>query len=215
MAPKNFQMKEISKIFFVSRRKHGIIPTRKETEMLKLNHPDQKDLFEGLYDPRLFEFNDELKKVDELLGDLRLLIPFQEKFSKKRGRPTVPVATYLRLMYLKDRYQLGYETLVDEVEDHIKWRKFCQIPLDKKVPESTTLIKLTQKYGPEMIEAVNNGLLHQLTNKKILKGKKLRMDSTVVASNIHYPTDAGLLSDSVKKTQRLSKRSKNKGLLSK
>jgi IS5 family transposase len=180
--------------------------------MLKLNHSDQKDIFEGLYDPRLFELNDELKTVDELLGDPRLLIPFQEKFSKRRGRPTVPVATYLRLMYLKDRYQLGYETLVDEVEDHIKWRKFCQIPLDKRVPESTTLIKLTQKYGPEMIAAVNNGLLHQLTRKKILNGKKLRMDSTVVPSNIHYPTDAGLLSDSVKKITKIVKAIKEQGV---
>jgi transposase, IS5 family len=196
----------------LSRRIYNIIPTRKETAMLKLNHSEQKDVFEALYDPRLFELSDELKKIDEFLRDPQLLTPFKEKFSKKRGRPTVPVATYLRLMFLKDRYQLGYETLVDEVEDHIKWRKFCQIPLDKKIPNSTTLIKLTQKYGPEMIEAVNSSLLNQLKRKKILKGKKLRVDSTVVESNIHYPTDAGLLSDSIKKITKIVEEIKKQGV---
>ncbi len=180
--------------------------------MLRLNNSEQKDVFEGLYDPRLFELSDELKKIDELLRDPQLFTPFKEKFSKKRGRPTVPVATYIRLMYLKNRYQFGYESLVDEVSDHIKWRKFCQIPLDKKVPDSTTLIKLTQKYGPEMIETINEKLLNQLKVKKILKGKKLRMDSTVVESNIHYPTDAGLLSDSVKKITTIIKEIKEQGV---
>ena len=180
--------------------------------MLRLNNSEQKDVFEGLYDPRLFELSDELKKIDELLRDPQLFTPFKEKFSKKRGRPTVPVATYIRLMYLKNRYQFGYESLVDEVSDHIKWRKFCQIPLDKKVPDSTTLIKLTQKYGPEMIETINEKLLNQLKVKKILKCKKLRMDSTVVESNIHYPTDAGLLSDSVKKITTIIKEIKEQGV---
>ena len=180
--------------------------------MLRLNNSEQKDVFEGLYDPRLFELSDELKKIDELLRDPQLFTPFKEKFSKKRGRPTVPVATYIRLMYLKNRYQFGYESLVDEVSDHIKWRKFCQIPLDKKVPDSTTLIKLTQKYGPEMIETINEKLLNQLKVKRILKGKKLRMDSTVVESNIHYPTDAGLLSDSVKKITTIIKEIKEQGV---
>ena len=183
--------------------------------MLRLDHSEQKDVFEGLYDPRLFELSDELKKIDELLRDPQLLTPFKEKFSKKRGRPTVPVATYLRLMYLKDRYQFGYETLVDEVEDHIKWRKFCQIPLDKTVPDSTTLIKLTQKYGPEMIKAVNKQLLENLKEQKIIKGKKLRMDSTVIESNIHYPTDIGLLADSVRTITRIVKEIKELGFATK
>ncbi|MCK5590579.1 MAG: ISNCY family transposase [Candidatus Pacebacteria bacterium] len=157
----------------------------------------------------------ELKKVDNLLNDSRIIQPFIEKFGTKIGRSTVPVSTYLRMMYLKDRYQFGYESLVEEIKDNIKWRRFCQIPIDKKVPHSTTLIKLTRKYGPEMIEAVNSQLLNQLKAKKILKGKKLRMDSTVVESNIHFPTDAGLLSDSVKKITKIVKEIKKQGVATK
>ena len=180
--------------------------------MLKLHNSKQIDFFEILCDPRLFELSDELKKIDEFLSDPQLLIPFKEKFGKTRGRPTIPVTTYIRLMYLKDRYQLGYETLVAEVDDHTKWRRFCQIPLDKRVPNSTTLIKLTQKYGPEIIKDINNKLLNQLKSKKIIKGKKLRMDSTVVESNIHFPTDSGLLSDSVKKITKIVKEIKSLGV---
>jgi IS5 family transposase len=176
-----------------------------------MNNAEQKDVFENLYDPRLFELSEELKKVDEWLREPKIFKPFQEQFGTKRGRPSVPVATYLRMMYLKDRYQMGYETLVEEMQDHIKWRKFCQIPMDKQVPDSTTLIKLTQKYGPEMIEAVNQQILVNLKEQRIIKGKKLRLDSTVVESNIHYPTDVGLLADSVRTITRIVKQVKEQG----
>ncbi|MCK4881817.1 MAG: ISNCY family transposase, partial [Candidatus Omnitrophica bacterium] len=176
---------------------------------------EYRDPFENCFDPELFQLSAELKKVDNLLNDSRIIQPFIEKFGTKIGRSTVPVSTYLRMMYLKDRYQFGYESLVEEIKDNIKWRRFCQIPIDKKVPHSTTLIKLTRKYGPEMIEAVNSQLLNQLKAKKILKGKKLRMDSTVVESNIHFPTDAGLLSDSVKKITKIVKEIKKQGVATK
>ena len=179
--------------------------------MLRMNNNEYRDPFENLFDPEVFKLSDELSCVDELLNDPNIMKPFLEKFGSQRGRPTIPISTYLRLMYLKDRYQLGYESLVEELEHDIKWRRFCQIPLDQKIPHSTTLIKLTQKYGPGIIEAVNRQLLEQLKNKKILKGKKLRMDTTVVESNIHYPTDAGLLSDSVKKITKIVKEIKERG----
>lgn len=183
--------------------------------MLRTNNNEYRDPFENCFDPELFQLSAELKKVDGLLDDSRLIQPFIEKFGTKIGRASVPVSTYLRMMYLKERYQFGYESLVEEVKDNIKWRRFCQIPIDKKVPHSTTLIKLTRKYGPEMIKAVNNQLLNQLKSKKILKGKKLRMDSTVVESNIHFPTDAGLLSDSVKKITKIVKEIKKQGFSAK
>ena len=179
--------------------------------MLRTNNNEYRDPFESCFDPELFRLSDELQKVDKLLNDSRIIQPFRERFGTKIGRETIPVLTYLRLMYLKDRYQLGYESLVEEVKDNIKWRRFSQIPVDKKVPHYTTLIKLTQKYGPKMIEAVNRQLLDQLKSKKVLKGKKLRMDTTVVESNIHYPTDAGLLSDSVRKITTIVKEIKEQG----
>lgn len=183
--------------------------------MLRTSNNEYRDPFENCFDPELFQLSAELTKVNDLLNDSGIMQPFIEKFGTKIGRSSVPVSTYLRMMYLKERYQFGYESLVEEIKDNIKWRRFCQIPIDKKVPHSTTLIKLTQKYGPEMIKAVNSQLLNQLKNKKILKGKKLRMDSTVVESNIHFPTDAGLLSDSVKKITTIVKEIKKQGAATK
>lgn len=176
--------------------------------MLITQADQQQRMFESLGDPALFELNDELKAVDEYLNDPKLYEPFKVHFSTKRGRPTVPVSTYLRLMYLKERYQYGYEMLIEEVKDRTKWRKFCQIPLDKKVPDATTLMKLTKRYGPELIASVNKILLEKLKEQKIIKGKKLRVDSTVVESNIHFPTDIGLLSDGVRVVTRTVKKLK-------
>lgn len=126
------------------------------------------------------------------------MLPFIEKFNTKRGRPTLPIETYLRLMYLKRRYHLGYETLIKEVGDSITWRRFCRIPLDQKMPNSTTLIKARQRYGDVVVDQLNDVLLLKLQEDKILKTRKLRVDTTVVESNIHHPTDAALLQDGVK-----------------
>ncbi|KUK52678.1 MAG: transposase [Desulfotomaculum sp. 46_296] len=59
--------------------------------------------------------------------------PFIERFNTKRGRPTLPAERYLRLMYLKRRYQLGYESLIKEVGDSITWRSFCRIAITRLV----------------------------------------------------------------------------------
>jgi len=55
------------------------------------------------------------------------------------------------LMYLKHRYHLGYETLVSEVADSLSWRRFCRLALDAEAPHSTTLLKLTRRFGPEVV----------------------------------------------------------------
>ena len=89
--------------------------------------------------------------MDRLLDDERFLTPFRKRFYTRLGRPTIPVATYLRMMYLKHRYNLGYETLVKEVKDSFTWRCFCHLSLEDHVPDDTTIIKLTHKYGEDTI----------------------------------------------------------------
>jgi IS5 family transposase len=172
--------------------------------MLRLDNDNQEQpsLWETVLPPELFQMNEELTQVDKLLRDERFLAPFKVKFGTGMGRPTTAVATYLRLMYLKYRYQLGYETLVKEVQDSFAWRRFCHLSLDDKVPESSTLIKLTHKYGEETVKALNAALVLKLKESKIVRGKKLRIDTTVVESDIHYPTDTGLLNDGIRVVSR-------------
>jgi transposase, IS5 family len=76
----------------------------------------------------------ELARVDAYLDDERFTAPWRAHFSARLGRPSVPIPTLLRLLYLTHRYGLGYETLCREVGDSISWRRFCRIPLDQAVP---------------------------------------------------------------------------------
>ena len=100
-------------------------------------------------------------------------------------------------MYLKHRYQLGYESLCREVSDSLSWRRFARIPLDQPVPHPTTLSKLVRRCGPEVIEQLNTALLAKLAGDKLLRCRKLRVDTTVVSANVAYPTDVGLLARAV------------------
>jgi len=178
--------------------------------MLRLDNDSQEQpsLWESVLPPELFQMNEELTQVDKLLSDDCFLAPFQAKFSTNMGRPTTAVATYLRMIYLKYRYRLGYEVLVKEVSDSFAWRRFCHLSLEKRVPESTTLIKLTHKYGEETVKALNEALVLKLKESKVVRGKKLRIDTTVVESDIHYPTDTGLLNDGIKVISRVVTRLK-------
>jgi len=106
-------------------------------------------------------------------------------------------------MYLKHRYGLGYEVLVKEVSDSLAWRRFCHLTLGDRVPDSTTLIKLTHKYGADTVEALNDALVLKLKEGKVVRGKKLRIDTTVVESDIHHPTDTGLLNDGIRVITRV------------
>lgn len=161
----------------------------------------QGDLFGGWIPGHLLELPEELVFADKMLDDPRVIAPFL-KDAKNTGRPTTPIATYLRLMYLKFRYQISYELLVKEVSDSYKWRVFCRLAIDKPVPDDKTLIKLTGRYGEATVKAIFDAVVQQAVETKILRGRKMRLDTTVTESNIHYPTDTGLLSDSVRVVSR-------------
>jgi IS5 family transposase len=180
--------------------------------MLRLKDSLQMNLFECLLPPELTQLSAELAKVDTLLDDEQFLAPLIGHFTSNTGRPSIPMEAYLRMMYLKFRHQMGYETLVQEVADSIKWRIFCRLPFDKPVPDASTLIKLTKKFGPEAVENLNRVLVDKAREKKLVRGGKLRTDTTVVEANIHHPTDASLLSDCVRVITRTVKKIREQGV---
>jgi transposase, IS5 family len=156
----------------------------------------------------------ELQAVDLYLDDERFIAPWRALFDRRLGRPSVPIDTLLRLLYLKHRYQLGYESLCREVSDSIGWRRFCRIGLDRPVPHPTTLVKLVRRAGPEVVEELNAALVAKLAQGKLLRGRKLRVDTTVVEADIDYPTDADLLEHAVRKLGGLVRRIKGRGAAS-
>jgi len=86
----------------------------------------QATLWELLLPEQAKRLPAELARVDAYLDDERFIAPWRGLFSTSLGRPSVPVESLLRLLYLKHRYGLGYESLCREVADSISWRRFCR-----------------------------------------------------------------------------------------
>ena len=82
------------------------------------------------------------------------------------GAPVDPDGPYLRLMYLRFRYRLGFEALCVEVADSLAWRRFCRVPLGERVPHPTTLMKITTRCGAEAISQLNEVLLAKAHEEK-------------------------------------------------
>jgi transposase, IS5 family len=174
----------------------------------------QVTLWEALLPEQAKRLPAELQAVDAYLDDERFVAPFRALFDRRLGRPSVPIDTLLRLLYLKHRYGLGYESLCREVADSISWRRFCRLPLERPVPHPTTLVKLVRRAGPEVVEELNAALVGKLAQDKLLRARKLRVDTTVVEADIDYPTDADLLEHAVRKLGGLVRRIKGRGAAS-
>ena len=141
--------------------------------------------------PELLRLPEKLARVDALLDDPAFFAPFAPYFHPVLGWPSTPVECYLRLMFLKFRYRLGYESLCAEVSDSISWRRFCRIPLDARVPHPTTLMKLTTRCGEVAVAGLNEALWASAAGAKLLRTARVGADTTVIAANMVYPTDAG------------------------
>ena len=167
---------------------------------------DGPSLWEASLPPELLRLPAELARVDALLDDAAFFAPFAPFFHPVLGRPCTPVECYLRLMFLKFRYRLGYESLCAEVSDSISWRRFCRIPLDGRVPHPTTLMKLTTRCGQEAVAGLNEALWAKAAGQKLLRTARVRADTTVIGANVAYPTDSGLLAKAVGKLVRTARR---------
>jgi transposase, IS5 family len=168
--------------------------------MLRTTNP-QHSLWEAILPDACLGLPAQLARVDALLDDPRFLAPLASHFDPRIGRPSVPLDTYLRMMFLKVRYRLGYELVCREVADSISWQRFCRIPLGGQVPHPTTLVKLTRRLGEQTVTSLNEVLLATAAEHKVLRTHKVRADTTVVAANVCYPTDAGLLARAIGKLQ--------------
>jgi IS5 family transposase len=172
----------------------------------------QPTLWETILPEACLGLPDELEAVDRLLDDPVFFEPYRAHFHATLGRPSVPIETYLRLMFLKYRYRLGFEPLCREVTDSISWQRFCRISLGSPVPHPTTLMKITTRCGPDAVDGLNEALLAKAAAAKVLKTTRVRADTTVVEANVAYPTDSGLLAKGVAKLAGTVRRLKDAGL---
>jgi len=169
----------------------------------------QRTLWEGvvdldvraLWEPWMIE-------ADRLLDDENLIeVVFEAQghrhaHSATRGRAQTPAETVLRLLLLKHVRNWSFDTLEREVALNLAYRDFARIGLNK-VPDAKTLARIAQALGGEVIEKLHQRLVALAQEHGIVKGRKMRVDTTVVETNIHYPTDATLLWDAVRTITRL------------
>lgn len=154
------------------------------------------------------ELPEDLAALDGLLADPAVLLPIVERFRReviedKRlvltdGRPTIAMESYVRLMVLKQRYRWGYRVLVAEVSDSIHLRRFCRISLSERVPDESTVRKMTRRLGPETVNEITRVLILEATRSRRFRPRAVRIDSTVTEADVRYPTDSGLAAHGVK-----------------
>ena len=172
---------------------------------------DQPTLWDSILPAELLVVPVELGRVDGLLDDPVFFAPFAAYFDARIGRPSIPMETYLRLMFLKFRYRLGYESLCREVAESISWQRFCRIPFGTRVPHPTTLMKITTRCGADAVAGLNEALLAKAAVAKVLRTDKVRADTTVVEAAVAYPTDSGLLAKAIGSMARTVQRIKAAG----
>ena len=93
------------------------------------------------------------------------------------------------------------------VNDSLVLRQFCRVYLER-VPDDTTLIRWANTIGPETIQRLNDRVVQLARSLKVTRGRKLRVDTTAVETDIHFPTDSGLIGDGVRVVSRLLRRAR-------
>jgi transposase, IS5 family len=184
--------------------------------MLTLLASQPESLWDESLPVEVKELPEDLAALDVLLADPELLWPLVERWRREfeqtgravlsEGRPTIPLETYVRLMVLKQRYRWGYRTLVAEVSDSIHLRRFCRISLSERVPDESTVRKLTRRIGAETVSELTRALIVKATREKRFRPRAVRVDSTVIEADVKYPTDAGLASSGVRVLAREGRR---------
>src|ERR1039457_5793628 len=122
--------------------------------------------------------------------------------SRTRGRLSTPAEVVLRLLVLKHLRNWSYAVLAREVRANLVYRQFTRIGLET-VPHPKTIGKLGLLLGPAVVQQLHQRIVAQAQAEKVIRGRKLRVDTTVVETNIHYPTDSAMLGDGVRVLTRI------------
>ncbi len=165
--------------------------------MIEVRHP-QRTFGEGLIHEAVEDLWEPwMRHADQALEDEALLLLIQQelmkrcKKSKTRGRKATSVEVVLRMMLLKHVRNWSFEVLSREVRANLVYRDFTRIGAEK-VPDEKTMGNLARQLSPELVDKLHERMVGIALENKIVTGQKMRVDTTVVETNIHYPTDSSL-----------------------
>ena len=152
-----------------------------------------------------------MRHADEALNDDALLEIIQQELSKRctksktRGRPSTTAEVVLRMLLLKHMRGWSYADVTREVRANLVYREFTGVG-GGKVPDDKTMGRLARQLGPEAIEKLHRRTVEIAMEKEVVAGRRMRVDTTVVETNIHYPTDSTLMGDGVRVLTRVMKK---------
>lgn len=162
------------------------------------------DSIDGCWEPWM-------KVADEILDDEEIIEPVYEALrgrrpqSATRGRKGTPAEVALRMLALKHMRNWSFNTLEREVRANLVYRVFTRVGAEK-VPDAKTLARIENTLGPEIFQKMHGRIVGIARERKAVEGRKMRVDTTVTETNIHYPTDSSLLGDGVRVLTRTMKR---------
>jgi IS5 family transposase len=148
-----------------------------------------------------------LKRIDEVLEDEALVdevfmvLSKRHSASARTGRPSTPAEVVLRLLVLKHLRDWSYEQLQWEVTGNYVYRRFCRID-GGDVPDAKTMVRYGQLLDGDVLKRIFDRVVEVAKVRRVTKGRRMRIDTTVVEAPIHYPTDSGLLADATRVLSR-------------
>lgn len=167
---------------------------------------------DGLIAEEVSDLREEwMRYADRVLEDEQLVAAVYEALAKRspksrtRGRRGTPAEVVMRLLLLKHMRNWSYEGLEREVRANLVYRDFTRVG-PAKAPDCKTMGRWGLALGPETIEKIHARIVEIAQQEQVVQGRKMRLDTTVVETNIHYPTDSNLLGDGVRVLIRAMKR---------
>ena len=171
----------------------------------------ERSLFEVLLPDGHKLWPDWLRKIDTLLEAEAVLDVIAHALearwpqSRRRGRPGTPAEVVMRMLMLKHLFDWSYDDLEREVRANLVYRMFTRIDAGE-VPDAKTILKIARALGPEVIEQLHRQVVEVAKRAGVTHGRRFRVDTTVVETNVHYPTDSTLLQDGVRVLTRTMQR---------
>jgi IS5 family transposase len=171
----------------------------------------ERSLFEVLLPDGHKLWPDWLRRIDTLLEDEAVIETVAQGLearwpqSRHRGRPGTPAEVVLRMLILKHLFNWSYDDLEREVRANLVYRAFTRIDAEE-VPDAKTILKIARALGPEIIEQLRRQVVDVAKRAGVTHGSRFRIDTTVVETNVHYPTDSSLLQDGVRVLTRTMQR---------
>lgn len=176
----------------------------------------QRSVFEVLLPDGDKLWDPALRRIDQILEDEDLLDLVTDALgqrcpkSRVRGRLGTPAEVVLRMRVLKHLSDWSFDECEREGRGSLVYRAFCRIDCER-VPDAKTLIRIAQAVGPDTLKGIVERLVVLARQRKIIRGLRMRVDTTVVETTIHHPTDSTLLADGVRVLTRTMKKLRQVG----